>query len=591
MLWTHISSPAVVLGRYSLRYAPVLGLNIVLIFACAVLVVLGGRVRTQIDKLPGWLLFAGAMASLAPVVGLAVLSVEPKLLAYVSLNVLAVWALLLHTQVDVRLHPAALRLSIIITTAAVVIAVVAVALTGLGMNIYQPDEAHYADIATSFYADGNLYNKSWLSPPSPIQPGLSWFFVAYGGLLERFGYSVYLGRVLSLAVYALFFGGLYAATHALYGRSVAAVALALGLVSAAFLPAWDYSPNRFVLGLSVWALYLMLCGRERRDWKGMLLHALVGLMLTQGLNLHPISIVPALAFSLFYGAYFGGRALWQRQIKLAIPVLAFGAGALLGTTSYIFTNVLPAGGFDVYLGALSATTQLPRPPLFIYTRWPSLFEQVLIVLGLTFLIWRRTEQDQILLIVLVFTMASAYLLDTQGYIWHVGAFYLIPIAAMLASLYGEEPYKTVLITCVALVLMALQLLSSATDWGTVRYVLQSRALPPYLYHELKAVLPRYVNDDDVIYSTHQLIWIFPHTSEPQLVSYAAEIAAQANEGIDSRLDVWETVQPTVIIFVENQMIYDEGMQQYLEQNPFQLCETLVVQETEIQVRRPDCAGT
>ena len=110
----------------------------------------------------------------------------------------------------------------------------------------------------------------------------------------------------------------------------------------------------------------------------------------------------------------------------------------------------------------------------------------------------------------------------------------------------------------------------------------------YLYDELKNVLPYYVIEDDIIYSTHQLLWIFPNSESQEIISHASEINAMHYHNLEEPVQVWERVQPTVIIFVEDHMNYDVGMVAYLEQHPFELCHTLTVQNREITILRPDC---
>lgn len=590
VLWGHQSTPADILGRYSLRYAPVLALNVLLIVACLVLVAIAPRVRGWLAALPGWVVHGTIAVGLLAVAGVGFTGVEAKLLAYLCLNWVAVVLLALHPCEQVQLHPMVERNMLPGLAGIVMLAAMPVAITGLGVNIYEPDEGHYADIATSYFADGALYNKSWLSPQYTVQPGLSWFFVAYGALLETFGYSVYISRVMSLVIYGLFFCGLAAVTGHLYGRAAALIAVGAAAMSLAFLPEWEYRPNRFILVVGIWAFYLRLRAVNASGAPRYVLHVAVGLLVTLAMNLHPISIVLALAFSLLYGTEMLWRLWRDRNLAALYPALAFGAGALTGTVIYIFANVLPAGGFAAYVGVLGESVSNPRPLLFVYTRWPSLFEQVLVLCGVGWLLWRRCAADRTVLAVLGATVLAAYVMDTQGYIYHVGAYYFVGVGALLAGLYGSDRGKTLLAGGAVVVAMGLQLVAGHTDWNTVRYVAQNGALPPYLYHELQAVLPAYVTEDDVVYSTHQLVWVFPHTGEPNVVSYAGELEGMKRFEVAERREVWEAVQPTVIIFVENQMLYDVGMQAYLADNPFERCEVLTVLNTEIEILRPVCDG-
>ncbi|MEO1444474.1 MAG: hypothetical protein AAFV33_29045, partial [Chloroflexota bacterium] len=150
VLWGHQSTPADILGRYSLRYAPVLALNVLLIVACLVLVAIAPRVRGWLAALPGWVVHGTIAVGLLAVAGVGFTGVEAKLLAYLCLNWVAVVLLALHPCEQVQLHPMVERNMLPGLAGIVMLAAMPVAITGLGVNIYEPDEGHYADIATSY---------------------------------------------------------------------------------------------------------------------------------------------------------------------------------------------------------------------------------------------------------------------------------------------------------------------------------------------------------------------------------------------------------------------------------------------------------
>lgn len=589
-LWGHQSQPAEVLGRYSTRYMFIIILHAVIIVVAFASLFVSRWLEKQLARLPEWAFYSAVFVVTGAALALWGTGIEAHAVAYISLNTLLLVAALVLARPDTPV-PAGVRRVLSVSGGGLFVGLLAVAfITTMGMNVFEPDEAHYADIATSFWADGSLYNKSWLSAPVTIEPGLSWFFVVYGGLLEVFGYSVRISRGLGLVGYGLFCAGVYAVGSHLYGRVAGLLAALTAMLSWMLVPQWEYRPSRFVMVVGIWLVYAMLCAREqphRRLWR----HGWVGLLVTLALNIHPIVIVMALALSLFYALEFvwrWGRDGWQALDR----VFAFGVGALTGTLAYIGTNVLPAGGFDVYLGNLPASVGASPPPLFYFVRWGSLLEQVLFAAGVAFLVWRRDPTDRMLLALMGLTALAAHLLDSQGYVWHMATFYFLPVGALLVSLGGTAPAhsrRTWIVGGVLLVLLAAQMTTRYIDWGTVRSTLQTGQPPTYLYDELKAVLPQYVREDDVIYSTHQLIWVFPHTSPPTLVSHAAELNAMARFGVDDPVQVWERVQPTVIIFIEDHMHYDAGMQAYLERHPFEVCHQFDVQGHTITISRPDCA--
>ncbi|MBZ0278729.1 MAG: hypothetical protein K8I60_21455, partial [Anaerolineae bacterium] len=96
----------------------------------------------------------------------------------------------------------------------------------------------------------------------------------------------------------------------------------------------------------------------------------------------------------------------------------------------------------------------------------------------------------------------------------------------------------------------------------------------------------FLKDNDVIVSTHQLIWTLP--DYPHLVSFAAEQTAMARWHLTDAKDVWERVQPTLIIEVEREMHFDPGLVAYMAEKGFQVCETLNVLNTPIHLYRTTC---
>ncbi|MEO0561915.1 MAG: hypothetical protein AAF125_07370, partial [Chloroflexota bacterium] len=333
------------------------------------------------------------------------------------------------------------------------------------------------------------------------------------------------------------------------------------------------------------------------------LFALVGLIVTTSLNVHAAGVVFAVGFSV----WAVWRVIWawlnrnrtnrdeRRDVACYVPTpsntlsdaVALGVGALTGTILFYLTNILPVGGVGTYLAVLGEWDGARRNPLFFYT-WESFAERVLILGAIVWLAWRRKVEDRFLLSAIGFTVLGAWLMDTQGYIWHFGPLYFLAVGVFLSSAFVGRA-RGLLITA-TIVLMTAQVSSTFIDWGTVRQAATTGTVAAYFYNDLKAELPSYVTEDDVIYSTHQLIWIFPHTSRPNVVSYGAEREGMDRWGLDQPVEVWERVEPNVIVFVPGQMAYDPGMIEYMDANPFQECAALDVQGQTVTVLRRDCAA-
>ncbi len=585
LLWGHTSDAADVFGRYSTRYALGLALNVALIIGYAGAVVFAGGLRAWAERLPRlarWGLWVTAIGTL---VAVWQASLAVQLTDYLGLNVILLIAL---TAYPLMQKPATCCCWQWVLAGLMVVSLVPLFLTALTVQGYHPDEAHYADFASTFMAEGMLYDSTWLTTPSRIQPGSPWMIAAYGWLLEQIGYTVYVGRVINFAAYLLCFGGLYAVGARLYRRDVGLIVAGTAFLSVAFIPEWDYSPNHLLTTVGAWTLYLWVVaqGSDRPRVKYGLL-ALVGLVVTLSLNVHAAGVVFAAAYSM-WAAWNVAWVLWQREpLRPALlGAVAFGVGALVGTGLYYLTNIAPVGGIGSYLGVLAERYGAPRPVLFFY-QWESLTERVLILAAVIWLAWRRTSADRTVLTVVGFTVLAAFVIDTEGYIWHFGPLYFLALAAFLGEAFRGQAFQTVLVTVVSAV-MAVQVGWGFVDWGTVRQYTTTGTVPTYLYNDLKAVVPPYVRPDDIIYTTHQLIWLFPQTSQPDIISYAAERRGMERFGLDEPVQVWERVEPNVIIFVEGQMSFDPGMQAYMTRHPFEVCDTVTVQNTPITIYRRDC---
>lgn len=587
-LWLHQSSTVEFMGRYSTRYTLVLlshGVLIAMWLVSVWFVPLLQRLLRHVKPSHTVLL---VLSSGVFLLLLWMISLEVQILTYLSLNWLMFTVIITDPIPRERTSTRFVWVLLILTT---VLMMLPLFLTAFTISGYHPDEAHYTDYASTFWAEGMLYDRAWLETPYAIEPGWPWQLAAYGWLLETFGYTVRIGRTINFVSYLLCFAGLYAVTAKLYTPIAGGLAALLAFLSVAFIPEWDYSPNHLLTPVGAWSLFLMISARQaKQPIVHLLLHYAVGLIATLSLNIHAAGVVFAAGYSLFYLA----DALWVRlrchtEYSFAwYGLLAFGLGALTGTVIYWFSNIAPVGGLSVYLSILGEWDGARRSPLFFYT-WESLFERMLILAAVIYLLFRRQAADRFILAIIGFTVLAAILLDTQGYIWHFGPFYFIALGAFIETVSPPQTRHGQVAISAIIFIMVIQVSTLFVDWSVTRTWLRNRTLPAYFYNELKPILPQHVTADDTIYTTHQLIWVFPHTSQPNIITYGAEAEGMKRFNVDTPVEVWEQVQPTVIIFVEGQMSYDQGMRTYLEHNPFETCEIFTIQEMVVTILRPDCA--
>jgi len=588
-LWSHTSTPANLFGQYSTRYALALAVNAGAIVIYALALMFTSRLSSLLRRVPTTVLMVFAAVIVIGAMGVCALSLEMHVLAYFGLTALTAVAVLLYPLAN---GPDTGWRAVIWGT--VIVLIVPLFLSALAVNVFEPDEAHYLDFANTFLAGGGLRAEAWLDPDWwTVRPGFPLQLAAYGWLVDQIGYTVYVGRVLSFGWALLCAGGLYVAGRQLYNKDVGLLAAGAGLLSLSFVPEWEYRPSKSIIVVSAWALALYLWGRSQAGARRYTIFALLGLCVTLSLNIHASGIVVAAAYSLWF-AFMWIWALVRRTPDARTrfyDVLAFAGGALVGTILYILTNVMPVGGIGPYLGAIGERRE-NSPLLYPYQRWDSLLERVLVLFGVMWLAWRRRPGDRTLLSVLGFTILAGVFIDREGYIWHFGPLYFLVIAVLLTQAAGRGLYRAALISATVLIMGALSA-GTFVDWGVVRQFTTTGTLPPYLYNELKSVLPQYVTPEDRIYSTHQLLWIFPRTERapaPTVTSYGAELGGMERWGLDDKAEVWEVVDPTVIIFVEGHMNYDPGMQAYMEENPYELCDEFTVQAHTIRILRPDCAA-
>jgi hypothetical protein len=221
-----------------------------------------------------------------------------------------------------------------------------------------------------------------------ISPGYPWQLVPYAWLVEQFGNTVRVGRVVNLLTYYVAGAGLFLATRKLYDSKTATVTTLAFLMSAMFIPEWDYAPKHLLTVVGTWTLYAVASLRtlsvthQRIAWS-----AFIGLVVTASLNVHAAGVVFAGAWSLWYM----GRFIKGRNRDTFFDALGFGIGALSGVIIYWVANVNPVGGLNAYLDHLRYyRVGQYRNPFFFYT-WDSALERVLILAGIAFLLFAQTS--------------------------------------------------------------------------------------------------------------------------------------------------------------------------------------------------------
>lgn len=563
-LLTHQSTSPQFFGRYSLGYAAALAVMLLIVLGWMIAFLRHPQIDAWLESLSSGWIWAALSFSLAAACVIWFVPVEIQLKQGFSLNGLlfAVWMALKLPEGE--FSEKRWRIGVILFLAALFIPILITALTTLP---YSPDEAHWADYATSPYAAEGLYARTWLDTPTLIKPGIGWSVAAYGWLLENVAFDLRIGRLWNLALYLIAFGLMGWTARRLYDGRVAFGAVSLAFLSLAFFPVADYRPEQQLPAAMMLCFLTAVQARLNENRRASALwHVVCGFAATFSLELHAAAVMYAVGFSLYYALEFGWGVLRRRADLL--PVIAFGFGAGVGTLLYFALNIAPVGGLDVFLTTLVNERLSPdRSTLLLRLSWPSLLEFVLILAGFAYLMWRRLPADRLFLGLFAAVGFSLLLLDSWGYRMAYQAACTIPLAALLVDFGGR---RSAVVFSALLIILAGQLVGTRIDLAAVRDVFENGRLPESLIQRMGDSLAGEIQPEDVLVASHELIWIYPEHG--QFYSLAAEISAMRRWKLDDPLRVWERIAPTVIVDIGGPIVIPAGLQAYMQQENFAACD-------------------
>lgn len=582
-LWGHVSTGGSILGRYSPGYASFLGLTLLV-----ALIWLGLLIRYQHVQV--WLYqTVSTTVSVALVVlsgaGLIVISlsgIEEQIVQYLALNWALFSVILLYPLNDApRLR---IYFYVLFTILAVLIGLIVIVAT-LTAQLYTPDEAIWANIASSYRVAGGLFYRAANYMPLSVAPGLGWIHVVHGELQWLFDFDVRIARAFNLAFKGLGCLALWLLSDRLYGRAAAWTVVLLTVIGSEIFRAFEYRPDHFLIfGQAITFFCVVMAWQAKRRLSRLLWHMLAGLLITLSMQLHAIALGFILGISLFYVLDFALTSFRQRRICGSdVQVLvAFGLGALLGSGFYYYANIASVGGLDVYLSILvgergSADRQ------FKYLIFWSQIDLVLLYGSLAFLIWRRTVTDQRYLALLACSVIGITLIDTQGYLIPLRGLFLVPMGVMLAQGFPQKRLWVLAIILVALVPQTVYWARPSAVWS----VLQQGGLPEIAVEQLgRTILENVPLRDEVVVATHELTWVMP--DYPRLYTPGAEGLAPKQYGWEG-VEVWNNLKPDIYIEIPARQETPPGLRAYLEQEGFQVCQQFSAINTPVIVYRRDCS--
>lgn len=569
-LWGHVSTSGNVLGRYTSRYALVLVVQILLTLTYLIAYAQRERLEQRLARLPQHWRYGILGVSLAASIALAFFSVEPQIQQYAALNLILVGLLIAWHDPP--------HLPEWLLPAAAVVALPLLLFTVLTTFPFSPDEAHWADYASSAITDGGIHARTWLQPPYQVYPGVGLSVGAYGWALENISFDIQVGRVWNFGAYLLAFVGIFSLTNRLYGRQAALTSTAFAVLSLGIIPIFDYRPDHQIAFAAVWGVFAVAQGHftQKRGW-----NALAGIIAGLSLQLHAIGIALVFGIGLHYVVQTALVGFRERRLDL-MPLVWYCAGLVPGAAIYIMFNVQPVGDLATFLRILSSERLVTRRGSFTFLTTESLLEGIILLASGAFLVWRRQAADRLFLSVLLCLWLSMTIFDTQGYRLPLMALYTVPVGALIIWGFGQR--RALAAACLAAAMVGQ--IGSFISWRTLSEWVETGTLPTYVYHDMESVIKPYLHPDDVILTTHLMIWALHDFHS--LYSYAGELTAMQTWGLSSPVEVWERVQPTVLIQIEDQMTLGEGAEAYMEQHHFTLCHTLNVQALVVEIYRPDC---
>lgn len=541
---------AVVLGRYSMAFALVLGFSGLLTMFWGLVVWQYALIDRWVQRIPlsVWIVCLISLSLIGG--GIAWLPVQSNFKQFIALSAFSwgVFALLLRPIHSPRLWRV------------VLIFVVFWAILTLSHSLLSPfrgvwhDEALWADVATLWARGHSVVQYQ----PSVMPPIANLSVVGYGVLLELFGYTPYVGRALQ-AVVLLFALWFTYQTGKLLGKfPVGILSVVLLLLSQNLLAFYDYRPHNqlvFVASGLLWAMSTYHHTAKKRALFG------VGLFATLGIQAHSAGIVFAVGTTLYYA--LAGLALWNqtRSFRQAIrAILPFIAGAGLGTFVFIAINLPLAGGLEAFLSYVSdyrtsAPANVSFLPLFLTAPYGIYWVTDSILLALAWIGGGFSLFAGQSLARKVFFMAGLWMLvairlDPFGYP-HVHLVSLALLGAYaIRRLFGASIARLGTVGAVLCLILALQH-APTIRWQTF-FDLANGTYEPF-YAPFMALATRleedYLVPQDVVLTTEQLFWAW--SKRPDWYGISAETMYTLRNQTRLSREYWQEIGISAVVYMED----------------------------------------
>src|SRR5690606_17374080 len=289
-------------GRFSLRYAAILGVHIVILLVWCGLVWQHRRVEALLQRTSTAVRMGFLVVGCIIVLVAWLTSVETVIKEYLSVTWLCAALVVIVTLEDKNFSqsrwPILLGICLLLLLVPMYVGV-------LADRRFEPDEAAWADRSEAIFSAGGLYTRTYYWPEAPITPGYGWFHAVYGWLLHNVAFDLSVGRTLQFICYLIAFIGIGFISARLYGRYVAVITVAFAVLSQTFIPYIEYRGNLQIPAVATFIVFAGLQARYTFNRLSVVWHFLCGLLTTLSLQVHASGIIFAFALSLFYVTEFG----------------------------------------------------------------------------------------------------------------------------------------------------------------------------------------------------------------------------------------------------------------------------------------------
>ena len=187
-----------------------------------------------------------------------------------------------------------------------------------GEVAYQTDEFIVNDAAEAFYHNGTVVSRTSLQG-FLIYPGTGWTFAIHGFFLHFIDFHIFVSRSWVFILYLLAALGVGAVAGKLYGKPAGFIAFIFAYFAKAYIITPEWRADHQLPAVIAWIIFFYLILRDvQRPKLALFLHFIMGLIVTQTVQVHAMGIIIACSFSFIYLVEYVYKAKQTRQLNCFI---------------------------------------------------------------------------------------------------------------------------------------------------------------------------------------------------------------------------------------------------------------------------------